>query len=762
MVLVFDEVQQGLVQVRKDSTGYCIYQTDLLPLLGYETCSEHSDCLTPTEIEDKLDLRIMLDTSKMRILILPAQSFPLLDMRKAYLRHNENQQKSRRDNFIVRKTNSLLPKLSGLGAEIVQLNGLKTNYARLNSRIQFMGGSLSNNTTFSSQMYNANTPSIEHNFQWSWFNPTENGTLQSIRIGNNIGWSREGTALSGLSLSNKPLFRSSFMRYSNFGLQLQPGSIIEWVSPVDQVSRSEFISDGNDKLSTELQQGLNTLRFKLTEPGNRTREITKSIYVPDGMISKNKLEYHLKMGFTQPDATEWIIDGSLVYGLFDHMSISLDSEHFLKNSLDWDKTYLGLNSVLFDHFDVRGKVNTKQHYDLRLAYQQSSLFNFSIRDRQLFDDKSLISSVMKRTSSVQWSLNLPTKIWVHSFAERRKSQYGESLYSSLSLNQSRNRLMLGSQFSLQANRFTNTTFSHSLNTRQYLSTRFYKKYSVGFESNISHNRITKIESLALNAQYYSKSFQVNTSMVRIPNTNNALIQLGIRFQSKHILSNQQLSVGQSDLNYWSSYATAWNITEDGKWLGTSGSGTHTSGLEFRAFLDENWNGLKDKHEPLVHGLMPLSRGSKVTNTRGTNGSLLFLEMIPQHQYWIAFESELYHHSEYTLVKPTILVQAPSDGIRTMYLPVRKSEELYGIWSSDSPLLNSVDVKAELHDEINGTKYKIQLFSDQTWLVNSIPEGRYTLIAERMDGKRLRIRERSEIVIPLHTSSNMLSLFFETS
>jgi hypothetical protein len=366
-----------------------------------------------------------------------------------------------------------------------------------------------------------------------------------------------------------------------------------------------------------------------------------------------------------------------------------------------------------------------------------------------------------RSTSLQWSLNLPTKIWLVGFTDRQVSSLNQTVYSNMGMSLNRKAYFMSSQFSMQANTYIDRNTYYSKNSRLQLGTRLSKRYALNMESQLSHNGATNLESISLNAQYYSKKLYLNSSLTRIQSTDDMMLQIGVRFQSKQAALSQQLSSFQGGYNYWSSISTAWNVADNGKWLGSSSSGT-TSGLEFRAFHDENGNGVKDKNEITLNGLVVQSNGSRSTNNKEMEHSSLILDMIPHHQYWLTFDTELIQHPEFMVLKPRILVQAPSDGIRTMYVPVRKSYELNGVWDSTYFLLKATDVQAVLIDEKNGSTYKIDLFSDQTWLVNRIPEGRYTLKAVKKDGQSLRNALFQEFEVNSKTSASPLKLYFENA
>ncbi len=109
----------------------------------------------------------------------------------------------------------------------------------------------------------------------------------------------------------------------------------------------------------------------------------------------------------------------------------------------------------------------------------------------------------------------------------------------------------------------------------------------------------------------------------------------------------------------------------------------------------------------------------------------------------------------------MLVQAPSSGIQTIYVPCVPGEELAGKWSSEDISISSSDLMAVLKDERSGNTYKIEFFSDQTWIVHRIPQGKYTVVAHNRNGDLLKISSK-HMDIPIKGTERELTLHFETT
>ena len=136
-------------------------------------------------------------------------------------------------------------------------------------------------------------------------------------------------------------------------------------------------------------------------------------------------------------------------------------------------------------------------------------------------------------------------------------------------------------------------------------------------------------------------------------------------------------------------------------------------------------------------------------------------MIPKNKYRITFKPELLDHQDLMVYHSNMLVQAPSSGIQTIYVPCVPGEELAGKWSSEDISISSSDLMAVLKDERSGNTYKIEFFSDQTWIVHRIPQGKYTVVAHNRNGDLLKISSK-HMDIPIKGTERELTLHFETT
>jgi len=758
LILMDGDMEYGIVQAGKLNDTYCVYQSDLFSLLGYERKSSSKECLTENEIDELLNLKVSIDISKMRLLLQSNQTYPSLDMVRARQRHQSNLNNQQVDIPIVRIHDSLFPKFTGVGIDIGQSNFNHLDYSKFSSGVQVLGGNFTSNVFYTNTAPKTMGNRFQFENQWRWFSANNSNIIQNINLGNSIGWTLSQKPYDGLYVSNKKNDRTTLSRAFDMGFPLERGSIVEWYSSASKGFQSVLVTDPIDQIPLDLNYGLNTLNIRLTEPGSNTKEMTRTFYIPNGLIPKGKTEYELKLGRPINEPSKWVFGANLEHGLTHKLNVIVQLE---QDHLNWNSTMnrIGVRAILLDKMDVIGKVNSRFEYDIHLGHRSTSAFNFSLTDANYSLNNQRFTNEYKRFSQLQWSLNLSKDVSIQGMADRRAFAFSKEYNSTISASRNWRYFLTRSQFSLRTIHFGQNINSKTMNSRFYMGRRINRNYVFSLESQLSHQLKTSIESITLRTQYYGSRLSLQSSIVRLPALNNTLVQFGIRNLGRYVVSNHNVHYSSNEIQHWSMYSSKWGVLSNDTWVNTSTSSMDWVGINFVAFHDENRNGIQDKNESTLTGLRGSSAGTRPVEKNLNSKSMLLTDMIPKNNYWIVFEEELQDHHELTVINPKILIQAPSSGIGTMFVPCVLTEELTGNWFSNDYVISANEINVVLHDEGTGNKYQIELFNDQTWIANRIPRGQYTLVAEKKNGEKLKINP-IRLDVPNNGSERDLKLEFD--
>ena len=760
LILLDGELEYGIVQASKFNDRFCIYDSDLFSVLGYSQTKISNECLTENQIEERLKIRVSIDISKMRVLVHPDQNYPVLDMLRAKHRYQRNLSNSLKEMPIARGSGTRIPTLTGIGLDVGQSNFYHFDYSKFSSRIQLFDGNLANNVYYTNGASKSPMATLQYESQWRWYSKKSSSLIQNIYLGNNIGLTLNQKPYDGLYVSNRNQRRVSVNKDVDIGIPLSKGTILEWYTLSGQDIQSIVVSDTTAQIPLKLQYGLNTLNVRVTEPGSTTKEITRNIYLADGMISKGKTEYEIKFGRGFDETSKWIFGTSLKQGVMNGLNVMLDLE---QHELKWNKNTnrFGLRAIMLDQFDVVAKVNSKLEHDIYLSNRNTSHFNFSLRDAIPSLETHRFSNHYKRLSQFQWSTHLGKNFSIQGASDRRESAYTKEYNSMFSAAHHWRYFITRSQFSYRSIRFDKNIKSKSITNRLYIGKKINHNFVLSLESQLSRQINTRIESIALSAQYYGSKVSVQSSITRLPGLNNTMIQFGLRNLGRHIISTNTVNYSSNDIQHWSMHSTKWGFLQHKNWINMSTSSMDLVGINFVAFYDENANGKKDKNESALIGLRATSTGTRLIEKGYESSSVLLMDMIPKNNYWINFEQDLSNYEDLIVEKPRILVQAPSSGIRTLYVPCVPAKEVVGSWSSNDFSISAHDIQAMLVDVRSGNKYRTEWFNDQTWIAYRIPEGTYTLEAQKVNGEKLKIHPNL-IEVSKEGSNKDLTLKIETT
>jgi hypothetical protein len=147
----------------------------------------------------------------------------------------------------------------------------------------------------------------------------------------------------------------------------------------------------------------------------------------------------------------------------------------------------------------------------------------------------------------------------------------------------------------------------------------------------------------------------------------------------------------------------------------------------------------DNGEQELSGLIgSIQEGRLIQNA--TNGNkLMFAELQPHRSYQITLSSDLRNDPEYLVSTTRLTVDTPGSGYRVINVPVAKSFEITGLWTTDDGIqvqpgrTRLIFTKIDGNSDIRGT-----LFGDGSWIVDKISPGTYTIFVSDNSNSNLAV------------------------
>jgi hypothetical protein len=259
----------------------------------------------------------------------------------------------------------------------------------------------------------------------------------------------------------------------------------------------------------------------------------------------------------------------------------------------------------------------------------------------------------------------------------------------------------------------------------HISYRASNKIVVGSDLNSIVNDQFRMDWIRIFSFYNAPKLQIGTSLTMNTITRQQSFGISARLYTDWLTGTSQHEFNNHQHYGSQTLSTSWMKSQSSDWHPSTQSGQRSSGLVFIPFHDANGNGLKDRNEPELTGLMGSIKEGRIVHPRKSPEKLMFSELQPHRNYVVHLSADLRDEPDYMVQSTHISVDTPGSGFRVIYVPVVESFEVSGIWEfGDKSAIQPGQTYLMLTKTDGGHSVKGTLFSDGTWLVDKITPGAY--------------------------------------
>jgi hypothetical protein len=587
-----------------------------------------------------------------------------------------------------------------------------------------MGGIIAGGETNVSLNYDNKAGMQERNQYYLWrLANNDNPLLKQIMAGKIFGQSIASiyAPIVGVQITNAPTsFRRSFGSYT-ISNTTQPNWTVELYVNNTLVNYVRADASGYYTFEVPLVYGSSAVKLRFYGPNGEERSSEQNISIPFNFLPKNEFEYTASAGIVEDDSKSKFSRISANYGLTRSITIGGGTEYLSSVTSGTIMPFINSSARLFKNLLLSGEYTYGVRTKGILTYSLPSGLQFELNNTWYANGQTAINNTFSEERRAIISTPFRGKFFSgysrltinQMILPVTKYTTAEWLVSAVAwnINASVNTYAL---FSTLNPAYINSTFSISAMILK--SYRFTQQAQYEYSTNRLIGYKELIERRLLKKGYLTLSYEKNIAS-QIEN-----FELGLRFDLSFAQmgmiarrsnnSTMLLEFANGSLAYdkQTKYLNFKNTPSLGK-----------GGITLIAYLDLNYNNLKDPGEPRAANLKLRSNngGRIVLNNKDT--TLRITDLEPYVNYMVELDTLSFENLSWRLSKHKLSIAIDPNKIKTVELAVHVLGEISG------------KVKIKIEDKLKGQSRILVGFYDKDKLIGRTvtePDGYFSYLGLR--------------------------------
>lgn len=422
--------------------------------------------------------------------------------------------------------------------------------------------------------------------------------------------------------------------------------------------------------------GTSFLTLRFYGPNGEIRSEEKSFSMPFNMLPKGEFEYNVNGGLMLDSASSRYGQARVEYGLSRFLTLGMGAEYL--SSVSKNDGLLFANAT----FQPFSRLLITAEYAPQVRSKMTA--NLSLPGNIVLDgmyadynpNQKYIIYNYKQERMLGLSIPYRYRLWSGSVrTAARQNVYPNFTFSSAEINWSNNiknyTINYTNYFNASKANANNFYGQMTLGTKiRSLSLRTSAQYNYVF------NRL-----ISLRAEIDRKLFANGFASLKFENnllSNSRSLNVSFRYELPFMMANASASYSNKKLSFSEGANGSFAFNSGGKYVHVSNRGAvGRSGVSIAPFIDVNFNGVRDGHEPISKGLRVRSTGGRVLDVEA-DSIIRIIEMEPFVDYGLILDESGFDNVSLKASRNNMRITSDPNQFKKINLPIYPMAEISGL------------------------------------------------------------------------------------